>query len=121
MNEKNYTCIVCPMSCSITVREENGQLIVTGNSCPRGEKFAKDEYVEPKRMLTTTIEIEDGVIRRLPVISSAELPKEKISAYLKEIYQVKVKAPVTMGDVIIADLCASGIDIVAARDVEAKK
>ena len=40
---KEYTCIVCPRSCRITVEEKDGELVITGNTCKRGYEFAKNE------------------------------------------------------------------------------
>ena len=120
MAEKTFTCIVCPMSCVITVKEGPEGLAITANSCPRGEAFARNEFTEPKRMLTSTVKVEGGVVRRLPVITSAEVPKEKIFDCLKEVYQVQVKAPVRKGDVVLPDLLGLGVDVVASRDVDAR-
>ncbi|MBQ4472712.1 MAG: DUF1667 domain-containing protein [Lachnospiraceae bacterium] len=119
MAEKTFTCIVCPMSCSITVKETPEGLSVTGHTCKRGEAFARDEFTAPKRMFTSTVVVEGGVVRRLPVITSAEIPKEKMAECLKEVYQVRVKAPVKCGDVVVPDLLGLGVNLLASRDVDA--
>ena len=110
-----YTCIVCPVSCHITVEEKDGELIITGNQCKRGERHARNEHLSPKRMLTTTVAIEGGVLRRLPVISSEEIPKEKLGDCLKELYKIKLKAPVTCGEIIVENILGTGIHILASR------
>ena len=35
-------CIRCPRGCNLNItKKSNGQIIVTGNSCPRGEEYGK--------------------------------------------------------------------------------
>lgn len=110
-----YTCIVCPISCQVNVEEIQGEVNVTGYNCPRGRDHALNEYTSPKRMLTTTICISGGLLSRLPVISTSEIPKEKIFDCLNELYAVHVTAPIYEGDVIIHNICATNVDIIAAR------
>ena len=41
-------CIMCPLGCEMTVTIEDGAVTnVTGNTCPRGPKYAHDEVVAP--------------------------------------------------------------------------
>ena len=54
------TCIECPLGCDIEVQKENGELKITGNSCPRGKLYATNEVTCPKRVLTTTVRCEGG-------------------------------------------------------------
>ena len=118
MAEKVFTCIVCPRSCVITVKEgAEGALEISGQTCKRGEDFARAEYTNPVRMLTTTVKIDGGRIHRLPVISRSEIPKAKLPECLAYLYGIQASAPVKSGDVICADVCGTGVDIVAARDV----
>ncbi len=51
--KKNMICIVCPMGCHLTVDTET--LEVTGNTCPRGEKYGKEELTAPKRVITSNL------------------------------------------------------------------
>ncbi len=119
METKVMNCIMCPIGCELTVTLEDGKFAsVTGNNCPRGAQYAKDEVTAPKRMLTYTVKIEGGMMPLLPVVSAAVLPKEKImdcAAYLRG---VKVQAPVKTGDVVVKDILGLGVDIVASRDMD---
>lgn len=119
MNKKEFVCIACPNSCKLTVWEENGEIIVDGASCKRGEEHGRNEYTDPKRMLTATVAISGSLHPRLAVISSGEVPKDKITACLEELYSVKLKAPVAKGDVVLQDICGTGVDIVASRSMKA--
>lgn len=111
-------CIMCPMGCEMTVTVENGKVIdVKGNTCPRGAKYAKDEVTAPKRMLTTTVRIEGGMLPLLPVVSETVLPKEKVLDCAAFLRGVTVKAPVKTGDVIVKDILGLGVNIIASRDM----
>mgnify|MGYP002535498157 CR=1 FL=1 len=108
-------CIMCPMGCEMTVTVENGKVIdVKGNTCPRGAKYANDEVTAPKRMLTTTVRIEGGM---LPLVSETVLPKEKVLDCAAFLRGVTVKAPVKTGDVIVKDILGLGVNIIASRDM----
>jgi CxxC motif-containing protein len=114
-----YTCIVCPVSCRITVTDEPGQeLKIEGYTCKRGLEFAKNEHTNPQRILTTTVKLKSLRLRRLPVISSGEIPKTELRAALKDLYDVEITAPVRAGDVIYKDIRGTGIDVVAARSAD---
>lgn len=115
---KNFTCIVCPNSCLISVEEKDGQLVISGNQCKRGEEFAKNEYTHPMRMFTSTMKIRNAKLPRIAVISSKEIPKEKIKEVQKEMSNVELTAPVKLGEVLIHDVCGTGADIVASRTLK---
>ncbi len=112
-------CIMCPLGCEMTVTIEEGAVVdVKGNTCPRGAQYAKDEVTAPKRMLTSTVAVEGGLLPLLPVVSAAVLPKGKVlecAAYLRG---VTVQAPIKTGDVVVKDILGLGVDIVASRDME---
>ena len=121
MAETTYTCIVCPRSCRITVTGEPGavagNLVVSGEGCRRGRDYVLAEHTHPVRTLTTTVAITGAPLRRLAVQSTAPVPRELLRECLAQVNAVQVTAPVRMGDVIVADVCGTGVDVVAARDV----
>ncbi|WP_462333097.1 DUF1667 domain-containing protein [Schwartzia sp. (in: firmicutes)] len=118
--KKVLNCIMCPMGCELTVTIEDGAVTeVTGNTCPRGAKYGRDEIMSPTRMLTTTVRIEGGQLALLPVVSSSVLPKGRILDCARELKKITAKAPVKAGDVIAADILGLGVDIVASRDMAA--
>lgn len=116
-----YTCIVCPLSCRVSVEETAEGLKISGYSCKRGEAHARNEHTNPRRMLTSTVRIKGAQLPRLPVISSEEIPRVIMKECLDVIYQTTVTAPVMRGEVIIPDICGSGIDILASRSLSAVK
>jgi Uncharacterized protein with conserved CXXC pairs len=112
MEKRNLTCIGCPMGCAMTAEIEDGKVIrVTGNTCKRGEAYARTEIADPRRTLTTTMRTADG--SRVPVKSSAPLPKALLADCMKAIGAAEAKAPVRAGDILIENILNTGIDIVA--------
>ena len=117
MNEKQFVCTVCPSSCRLTVWEENGEVKVGGNACKRGLAHGVGEYTNPTRMLTTTVAIRRGTQPRLPVISSGEIPKQKLPECLALLYRLRLDAPVACGDKVYENICGPGVDVVASRSM----
>ena len=110
-------CINCPRGCNLNVENINGEIKVTGNFCPRGEKYAISELTNPLRTLTTTVAIKSENYERLPVISSSPLPKDKVMKAIKALKNVEVKAPIKMGDVIVSNIIELGVDIIASKSI----
>ena len=114
----NLICINCPRGCHLTVEKVGEKIQVEGNACPRGYTYAVNELTNPLRTLTTTVEIESQTQKRLPVISSAPLPKGRIMEAMKALKNVKVKAPIHMGDPVYGNVLDLGVDILASRSIE---
>ena len=119
MTNKEMVCIVCPMSCHLSVEIENDTVkSVTGNTCPRGAKYASEEICNPTRMVTSTVVLKNARMTRLPVATEYPVPKDKIFDVMDQINKVKVKAPVKLGDVIIENVAKTGVNIIATRSFE---
>ncbi|MBP2654463.1 MAG: hypothetical protein H6Q73_2032 [Firmicutes bacterium] len=118
--ERRVSCIVCPLSCVGDVTIADGKVkTVAEFGCPRGEAYAREEVIAPKRMLTTTVRVSGGQLPLLPVISRQLLPKDKIISCARCLANVTVSAPIKEGDVILSDILKLGVDIVASRDLDA--
>jgi CxxC motif-containing protein len=118
---KEFICIVCPNSCRLTVAENDGKITVAGNECPRGEKHGIHECQNPTRMLATTVAIEGGTLPRLPVISAEEIPRRRVKSCLEVLYKMKLSAPVRCGDIIVKNICDTGVDVIASRSMKRKE
>lgn len=116
-NTKEMICIVCPVGCHLQVSVEGEDVKVSGNRCPRGEEYAREEILAPKRVVTATCSIEDDLHPRLPVKTDAPLPFEKIDDLLKAIYRLALQPPVKVGDVLIENFGGTGVNLVASRSV----
>lgn len=118
--ERVVTCINCPLGCRVTVTLEDGKpLSVDGNSCKRGETYAKQECVEPLRMVTAVLPVE-GSRTPLSVRTASPVPKAKIGDIMRELSGLRFTAPVRMGQVIAADVCGTGVDVIATADLDAE-
>ena len=119
MEQKNLTCIGCPLGCLITVELENGEVIaVTGNTCKRGDDYARKEVTCPTRIVTTTVKVKDGNAPTISVKTKSDIPKDKIFDCVKALKEIIVQAPITIGDVVLENVAGTGVDIVATKDVE---
>ena len=118
MTKREMVCVSCPMGCAITVElDDNNEVIsVTGNTCPRGDKYARQECTPPERMLTSTVKVEGGRLPVVPVKSASPIPKEMLFDAMKEVNKVTLKAPVTFGDVAVKNILGTGIDIVVTNE-----
>lgn len=117
--EKQIICTVCPRGCHMTVVGENDKVISVENySCPRGLEYAKTEFVAPVRILTTLVKIDGRENELLPVRSNKPVLMAKIPQIMQEIKKAVVNLPVKRYDVIISNVCDTGVDIVATKDVE---
>lgn len=122
MSTRELTCIGCPLGCALTVTMEGDSVTsVTGNTCPRGDAYARKEVTNPTRIVTTTVRVEGGVCPMVNVKTAADIPKDKIFECTSALKDVIAQAPVNIGDVILADVAGTGVDIVAARNVAAKQ
>lgn len=110
----NIICITCPKGCHLSVDEENGYA-VTGNSCPRGAEYGKNELLHPVRVVTSTVRIDGAMLPRLPVKTDRPLPKEKMFDCMALIDSITVQSPVKAGQVLAANILGTDVNIVAAK------
>ncbi len=115
--KRTLTCINCPLGCQLQVEIDGDKITVTGFSCARGEKYAKEEIMHPVRVVTSTVPVIDGEVPMVSIKTDGEIPKDMIKECMLALKDVKVKAPVHIGDVIVSDICHSGVDIIATKEV----
>lgn len=112
------TCIGCPMGCRLTVTLEEGAVTaVTGNTCRRGDAYARREVTAPTRVLTTTVRLSGSIDPVVPVKTVGEVPKGLVLACARALRTVSVSAPVSAGDVVCRDILGTGVDVIAVRDM----
>ncbi len=115
---KELTCIVCPMGCTLKVTMEGKKVLsVSGNSCPRGAKYAETEMTAPTRVLTSTVRVNGGQISLCPVRTKGAIPKESLFDAMKEVNRIKLTAPVHIGEVVLENIAGSGVDLIATREI----
>lgn len=120
MEKRELVCVACPLGCGITVSiGDNGEVLeVTGNTCKRGDTYARNEVTAPARSLTTTVRVDGGKAYVVPVKSAGPIPKGMMFQCMEEINKASIKAPVKIGDVVIKDILGTGVDIVATNNAE---
>lgn len=125
METRTLTCIGCPMGCQVTITyEKKGESVdmdsinVTGNTCPRGKEYAISEVTNPTRTVTGTVGVNnrDGVV--VSVKTKDPIPKGKISEVAEKLLTLTVDAPVKIGEVVCADICDTGVDLVVTRNCD---
>lgn len=120
-----FNCTTCPSECLLTVgveRDADGHVAavrsVTGNSCPRGDKFAHQELTCPMRVLTTTVAVSGGDEALLPVRTADAIPLELHAQAMALIRGLVVNAPIRMGGVILPNLLGTNINLVSSMDID---
>ncbi len=113
---RELTCIVCPRGCNLRVEFNDDKSIksISGNGCKRGVTYAENECTHPMRTVTTTVRCADG--RVVPVKTSNVVPKEKVFEVMKEINSVRPEGEISVGDVIIENICDTGVSVVATAN-----
>ncbi len=119
MKIEHMTCIGCPVGCMLTVtlNEDTGEMEVTGNLCPIGDRYGKQELLDPKRMVTSTVEVDGGYEVIVSVKTSESIPKGLVKECVRSLSSLKVKAPVNIGDVIVENILDTGVNIIATANV----
>lgn len=120
-----FNCTTCPSECLLTVkvvRDANGAVVevrsVTGNSCPRGDKFARQELTCPVRVLTTTVAVSGGDEALLPVRTAEAIPLALHAQAMALIRGLVIEAPIRIGDVVLEDLLGTSINLIASMDID---
>lgn len=116
MKKRQLTCIVCPRGCALTVElSDSGEVLsVSGNLCPRGNTYAINECTNPMRTVTSTVRCENGAV--VAVKTSKNVPKSRVFDVMTEINSTTAQNEIKVGDVIIADVCGLGVDIIATAN-----
>lgn len=115
---RELICINCPLGCALTVTLENGEVVsVAGNTCKRGEVYGRKEVTNPTRIVTTSVPVDGSATERMLSVKTAhDVPKDKIFDVMTALSGVRAQAPVAIGDVVLANVCDTGVDVVATRN-----
>ena len=119
MEKRELICIGCPLGCPVTVTMEAGEVIkVEGNTCKRGDDYARKEVTNPTRIVTSTVKVSIGPADMVSVKTKEDVPKEKIFDCMRALKDVTVQAPVHIGDVVLKNVAGTGVDMVATKNVD---
>lgn len=116
MESKTITCTVCPQGCTIRAELNDGEIAaLSGYRCKRGETYARNELTDPRRTLTTTMRVCGGGL--VSIKSAQPLPKDKLLPCMAVINAAQAQRPIKIGDVLIANILDTGVDIIATAHV----
>ena len=119
MEEKNLICINCPLGCMLTVVMDGKEIVsVAGNTCRRGDTYARKELTNPTRIVTSTVRVLGGSESMVSVKTKEDIPKGKVLECVRALKDVVLPAPVKIGDVILEDAAGTGVSIVATKNVQ---
>ncbi len=121
MEKRSLICIGCPMGCPLTVEiQDNGEVQVSGNTCPRGAAYGKKEVTNPTRIVTSSVRVENGSLNMVSCKTSCDIPKGKIFDVVRALKTVSVPAPVAIGQVLVQHVAGTEADIVATKNIGVK-
>lgn len=113
---RELTCICCPMGCRMQISGASEAYRVTGNTCPRGAKYAVQELTDPRRVVTALVRVIDGERPVCAVKTREAVPKAQIGDVLAAIAALRIQAPVRRGDVFAQGIGGTQSDLIATAD-----
>ncbi len=115
----NLLCTSCPIGCRLEVEHDDSTISkVTGNRCNKGLEYAENEIFHPSRIVTTTVRISGASIQLVPVKTERSVPKKLSFDVVQATSRVRLEAPVKVGDVVIKNICGTGVNLVVTRTLE---
>lgn len=119
METRNLTCIGCPLGCSLSVQIENEQVVsVSGNTCPRGDAYARKEVTNPTRIVTSTVRVAGANGGMVSCKTQEDIPKNMIFDVVNALKDVEVNPPVRIGDVLVENVAGTGVNVVATKNMK---
>ncbi len=114
--KKRLTCIACPQSCLLEAEvEDNRVRSISGNKCPQGEIYARQEIENPLRVLTTTVRSPGLEVKLIPVRTDRPLPKHRLQEAIQAAHKIKITRPVRAGDVLADNFLSLQVKLIATR------
>jgi len=114
---REIICTTCPKGCRAKVWKEKGVIKIEGKLCKKGKAYIQQEFLEPKRLLTSTVVVENSEVKRLPVRTAEAIPKKDLFRSMDHLAKIKVKPPIMEGDVIISNISDTGVNVIASDDL----
>jgi len=112
--KSDMVCILCPKSCELIIDKSNENIKISGNKCKKGENYALEEMINPKRVVTSTVKI-NSHIPLLPVRTDKAVSKSEIFKIVKEIKKINIEAPIKIGTIIKENICNTGANLISTE------
>lgn len=117
---RTFTCVVCPNGCDIHAEFEGDEILsIEGFTCPKGRDYVQQEIVDPRRNIATSVLVDGGVLPLVSVRLDRPIPKKEIFRVTEAIDQVRLQAPTTIGQVVLANVCGLGANVIVTKNVAA--
>ena len=114
----DFICTACPKGCRLRVTMDGDDIVkMEGYSCKKGMDYGKQEAIDPRRMLATTVRIKHGLHTLLPVYTQAPISKREIPDVLAALRQVELEAPIKAQSVVLENVAGTGVKVLASRDM----
>ncbi len=111
----NFTCIMCPLGCSLVAdKKPNGEIVVTGNNCPRGAEFAKSELTMPMRSVSSLVKIVGGGVAQVKF--TKPIPKAKIFECQAELAKIELAKKPRFHQIVAKNIAGTGADVIVIAD-----
>jgi len=114
---REVICITCPKGCNAKAWKEKGAIKIEGKLCKKGRVYVQQEFLDPKRVLTSTVVVENSKAKRLPIRTAEAIPKRDVFRSMDQLSKIKVRPPITVGDVIVSNISNTGVDVIASDDL----
>ncbi len=116
--QKQITCVVCPLGCDIAVCVDGGEVVsMSGQGCKRGESYAAEEFFHPKRIFTSSVKVMGADVPLVSVRSNAPIPKELLMDCMAEIQKITLSPPICRYDLVVENILDTGVNIVTTGEV----
>lgn len=69
-------------------------------------------------ILTTTVKIESETSCLLPVKTDKPISRDKLKKAMKRVSKVQMKAPISVGDIVIKNFMEKGTNLISTKSVE---
>jgi len=112
------TCIVCPNGCRIAKKNHGRKVTYVGNGCEKGLDYAREEFINPKRMITTTVRISGAREPLLSVRTSAPIARREVMELMRRLSEIEVNAPVKAGEVVFENGLDEGVVVVSTKNLD---
>lgn len=117
MNQE-YTCIICPLGCLITIHSEDHNIqSIEGARCAKGITYVTNEFHQPMRTVTSTIPVRAGNRLRVSVRTDGDVPKDQMFDVMQVIHQMELTAPITIGEVLCHNIAHTNTNLIATCEV----
>ena len=108
----NLVCIMCPVGCNLKVDKNGNDVVVSGNRCPRGAEYGRNEITCPKRMVTTVVKINNGTVC---LKTDKAIKKELVDDCLRFTKTLKLPKKIKAGDIVAKNILGEDVNLVATE------